>query len=260
MPRRGNTAHGDALHRRRVGRAVLCPLPNARSFGNACRLHGAHGVGTVSHDALQNVVTRWVTRSGAYALESHKQTGAALRVGATDAGGGRDRRRVVPAVPDLAPDRLPVAQALPGRETGRVEGPLAPAGTGPCPDGPYLAGTVEAAADAPEDVGSTEAAAHPREEVRNGRPAVGVHAGPLAQAVGAGARTTEAQARSGGPPPVRAPGPALPRGLDGGFQGLVSDGGRAAGRSPDRAGPAQPLRAEDRAACRPGTGADQAGV
>ena len=40
------------------------------------------------HDALQTVLTGWVTRCGAYDLENDGQTGAALRVGETDAGGG----------------------------------------------------------------------------------------------------------------------------------------------------------------------------
>jgi transposase InsO family protein len=78
--------------------------------------------GTFSPDALQNVLTGWVTQSGAYALESDGQTGAALRVGETDAAAPSDmgstetaaqpREEVRPGRPAGGGHAQPVAQAV----------------------------------------------------------------------------------------------------------------------------------------------------
>jgi serine O-acetyltransferase len=67
--------------------------------------------GTFSPDALQNVLTGWVTQSGAYALESDGQTGAALRVGETDAAAPSDMGSTETAA-------QPREEVRPGRPAG----------------------------------------------------------------------------------------------------------------------------------------------
>src|SRR2546428_838641 len=119
-----------------------------------------------------------------------------------------------------------MARAVPAAEAGRTQRSAAPSATLSSEDERLLAAAVAAGRS---DVGRTQVAARIEPPFRQAGNAFDSDDQPVAQAVGTESRSRAAAAGTGGFAQGVAGGPTLPRGLDGGFQRVVSHGGGDAG-------------------------------
>src|SRR2546426_9178577 len=118
-----------------------------------------------------------------------------------------------------------MARAVPAAEAGRTQRSAAPSATLSSEDERLLAAAGATVAAGPSDVGRTQVAARIEPPFRQAGNAFDSDDQPVAQAVGTESRSRAAAAGTGGFAQGVAGGPTLPRGLDGGFQRVVSHGG-----------------------------------